>query len=98
MEALDLLERDGYRVNALRIRGFPFGEEVVQFCGQHDRVFVVEQNRDAQMRSLLMIEAGVPAEKLVAATSYDGMPLTAAFVERAVMRHLAPGGQVQAAE
>ena len=62
-EALDLLEREGVKVNALRIKAFPFTREVAAFCAAHERVFVVEQNRDAQMRSLLMTEANVPGEQ-----------------------------------
>ena len=79
-EALDALERDGVKVNALRIKAFPFTRDVASFCAMHERVFVVEQNRDAQMRSLLMTEAEVPGAKLIQALNYDGMPLTAAFV------------------
>ena len=56
----------------------------------HERVFVVEQNRDAQMRSLLMTEADVPGAKLIPALNYDGMPLTAAFVRGAVLKRLQP--------
>ena len=90
LEALDLLERDGIRLNALRLKAFPFTHEVAAFCAAHDRIFVVEQNRDAQMRSLLMTEAGVPAEKLIPALSYDGLPMTAGFVRSAVVHHLMP--------
>ena len=89
-EALDLLERDGLKVNALRIKAFPFTREVASFCAMHERVFVVEQNRDAQMRSLLMTEANVPGEKLIPALSYDGTPMTAQFVRGAVTRQLRP--------
>src|SRR5919109_2020877 len=80
LEALDLLERDGFRLNALRLKAFPFTHEVAAFCAAHDRIFVVEQNRDAQVRSLLMTEASVPAEKLIPALSYDVLPMTADFV------------------
>ena len=80
-EALDLLKREGYQLNALRLRSFPFPAEVASFVAKHDRVFVVEQNRDAQMRSLLITEAGLPPEKLIPVLNYDGMPLTAAFVK-----------------
>ena len=90
LEALDLLEREGVKVNALRIKAFPFTREVASFCAMHERVFVVEQNRDAQMRSLLMTEANVPGDKLIAALNYDGMPLTAAFVRGAVLKQLRP--------
>jgi 2-oxoglutarate/2-oxoacid ferredoxin oxidoreductase subunit alpha len=89
-EALDLLERDGLKVNALRIKAFPFTREIVSFCAMHERVLVVEQNRDAQMRSLLMTEANIPGEKLIPALNYDGMPMTAAFVRGAVTRELRP--------
>jgi len=92
-EALDLLEREGVKVNALRIKAFPFGKEVVDFCDAHEHVFVVEQNRDAQMRSLLMTEANVPGPKLIPALNYDGMPLTAAFVRGAVLKQLRPAQQ-----
>jgi 2-oxoglutarate ferredoxin oxidoreductase subunit alpha len=56
----------------------------------HDRIFVVEQNRDAQMRSLLMTEGNVPGTKLIPALNYDGMPMTAAFVRGAVLKELKP--------
>jgi 2-oxoglutarate ferredoxin oxidoreductase subunit alpha len=90
LEALDLLEREGIKVNSLRIRAFPFTRDVVSFCAMHERVFVVEQNRDAQMRSLLMTEADVPGAKLIPALNYDGMPLTAEFVRGAVLTRLEP--------
>jgi 2-oxoglutarate ferredoxin oxidoreductase subunit alpha len=89
-EGLDLLEREGVKINALRLRAFPFTREVDAFCAAHERIFVVEQNRDAQMRSLLMTEAGVPGAKLIPALSYDGMPMTAAFVRNTVLKELRP--------
>ena len=89
-EGLDILQRDGYRLNAMRLKAFPFGQEVLDFCAAHDRVFVIEQNRDAQMRSLLMTEANVPGTKLIATLNYDGSPLTADFVRGAVLQTLAP--------
>src|SRR5262249_9956143 len=66
-EALDGLEREGIKLNTLRLKAFPFTREVVSFCAMHERIFVVEQNRDAQMRSLLMTEANVPGTKLIPA-------------------------------
>jgi 2-oxoglutarate ferredoxin oxidoreductase subunit alpha len=89
-EGLDLLEAQGVRLNALRLRAFLFTEEVKAFCAAHDRIFVIEQNRDAQMRSLLMTEANVPGDKLIATLNYDGTPMTAAFVESAILKHLQP--------
>jgi 2-oxoglutarate/2-oxoacid ferredoxin oxidoreductase subunit alpha len=97
IEALDLLERDGFRLNALRLKAFPFTPEVAAFCAAHDRIFVVEQNRDAQMRSLLVTEGRVPGEKLIPALSYDGLPMTADFVRSAVLHHVMPA-QAAAAE
>ncbi len=91
LEGLDELERDGVRINAMRLKAFPFDEEVKAFCAAHDQIFVVEQNRDAQMRQLLMIEANVPGTKLIATLSYDGTPMTAAFVRSAVLARLHPG-------
>lgn len=90
LEALDELDKLGVRVNAMRLKAFPFNEDVKAFCAAHDEIFVVEQNRDAQMRSLLMTEADVAGTKLIPTLSYDGMPTTAAFVRRAVLKHLEP--------
>jgi len=90
LEGLDELERAGVRLNAMRLKAFPFNEDVKAFCAAHDQIFVLEQNRDAQMRSLLITEADVPATKLIPALSYDGMPTTAAFVRKAVLAHLHP--------
>jgi 2-oxoglutarate ferredoxin oxidoreductase subunit alpha len=90
LEALDELEAEGIRLNAMRLKAFPFSKEVKAFCDAHERIFVVEQNRDAQMRSLLMLEAGVDGGKLIAAVNFDGMPLTAAFVRGAIRSSLGP--------
>ncbi|MEZ5817681.1 MAG: 2-oxoacid:acceptor oxidoreductase subunit alpha [Hyphomicrobiaceae bacterium] len=90
LEALDLLERDGLKVNSMRLKAFPFGEEVKEFCAAHERIFVVEQNRDAQMRQLLTVEAEVPQDKLIPTLNYDGTPMTAEFVRGAVLKQLRP--------
>jgi 2-oxoglutarate/2-oxoacid ferredoxin oxidoreductase subunit alpha len=97
LEGLELLERDGHRVNSMRLKAFPFSQEVRDFCAAHDRIFVIEQNRDGQMRQLLMAEADVPGDKLVATLNYDGTPMTAAFVREAILKHLSPA-RAQAAE
>jgi 2-oxoglutarate ferredoxin oxidoreductase subunit alpha len=89
-EALDMLAEDGERLNSMRLRAFPFSDDVRTFCAAHDRIFVVEQNRDAQMRQLLVMEAGIAPEKLIPILSYDGMPTTAAFVHNAIMNELRP--------
>jgi 2-oxoglutarate ferredoxin oxidoreductase subunit alpha len=90
LEALEGLRRDGHRLNVMRVKSFPFPDEVRAFCAAHDRLIVVEQNRDAQMRSLLMVDADIAGEKLIPALGYDGRPLTAAFVRRAILDVIAP--------
>jgi 2-oxoglutarate ferredoxin oxidoreductase subunit alpha len=80
MEAMDLLARDGIAVDYLRVRGFPFGPDVTAFLESHQMNFVVEQNRDAQLRSLLMLETGVPIEKLESVRYYGGFPMSAHHV------------------
>ncbi len=87
-EGMDLLQADGHVVNALRIRAFPFSGAVREFIDDHRFVFVAEQNRDGQMRTLLLSELGCPAEKLIPALSFDGMPMTADFVRSAVRNGL----------
>ncbi len=79
-EAVDLLEADGIIADYMRIRAFPFGREVEQFIMEHDFCYVVEQNRDAQLKSLLVLETRVPKEKLLSILVYGGFPLSAASV------------------
>jgi 2-oxoglutarate ferredoxin oxidoreductase subunit alpha len=76
-EALELLKEEGFSLDAMRVRAFPFGEEFDDFIRSHEKIFVIEQNRDAQFKSLMMIELGVNAEKLVSVLNYDGTPITA---------------------
>jgi len=73
----------------MRIRAFPFGEEVKEFLEAYDRVFVIEQNRDGQLRALLTIELGIPRDDMNPILDYGGMPLTAKVVVDAVCSHLA---------
>ncbi|MFN7981568.1 MAG: 2-oxoacid:acceptor oxidoreductase subunit alpha [Vicinamibacterales bacterium] len=80
LEALDLLARDGIALDFMRVRGFPFGDEVAQFVDEHEVIFVVEQNRDGQLRSLLTLETGTALEKLVSVRYYGGFPLSAHHV------------------
>jgi 2-oxoglutarate ferredoxin oxidoreductase subunit alpha len=80
MEAMDLLARDGIAVDYLRVRGFPFGDDVRAFLESHRMNFIVEQNRDAQLRSLLMLETGVPIERLESVRYYGGFPMSAHHV------------------
>lgn len=77
-EALDILrEQDGIEIDALRIRAFPFNRQVQQFMDQHEQVFVVEMNRDGQMRTLLMAECEIDPKKMPAIKRYDGLSITA---------------------
>lgn len=79
-EALQRLAARNVLVDALRIRAFPFGKEVWDFIASHDRVVVIEQNRDAQMRTLIINEGDVDPAKLLSLRHYDGMPVTADFL------------------
>ena len=79
-EAIDELKATGKNVNAMRLRGFPFVEEVAEFVDNHEVVYVVEQNRDAQMRTLLINELEVNPKKLKKVLNYDGTPITAHMI------------------
>ncbi|WP_296491119.1 2-oxoacid:acceptor oxidoreductase subunit alpha [Rhodoferax sp.] len=81
-EALDVLDRNGDHVDAMRLCAFPFPQSVADFIAAHDKVFVVEQNRDAQMRSMLINELEVNPAKLVRVLHFDGTPITARFIIR----------------
>ena len=81
-EALDVLDRNGDHVDAMRLCAFPFPQSVTDFIAAHDKVFVVEQNRDAQMRAMLINELEVNPAKLVRVLHYDGTPITARFIIR----------------
>ncbi len=83
-EAIAALEAEGLHVDTLRLRAYPFPDSVRDFVLAHDRVFVIEQNRDAQMRSLLVNEFGLDPARLVPILHYDGTPITARFIVAAV--------------
>ena len=83
-EALDRLAEQGIRLDTMRIRSFPFGKEVWQFIAEHDFVFVVEQNRDAQMKTLLVNEGGLNPANLVEVLYYAGLSISADFIADAV--------------
>ncbi len=90
IEARDLLEEQGIHANYLRIRAFPFTREVMDFLREHDTVFVVEQNRDAQMKSLLMLEYNDIADRMVSILHYNGMPISSECVVQGVSEHVTP--------
>lgn len=83
-EAIEMLAADGIKLDAMRPRGFPFSESFVAFVNSHDKLFVIEQNRDAQFKSLMMIELGVDPGKIVSVLNYDGMPITADNIFRQI--------------
>ncbi len=96
VEAADLMKEEGIALDLIRIKSFPFSKEVHDFINSHDKVFVIEQNRDAQLRSCLMIELGISPDKLISILNYDGLPITADFIQRSVKKVLAPGKAVAA--
>jgi 2-oxoglutarate ferredoxin oxidoreductase subunit alpha len=90
-EALDLLAEQNVGLNYCRVRGFPFTDAVREFIDQHDVVYVVEQNRDAQLRTLLITDIDADQNKLVSVLHYNGMPVHAAFVVENVLEQIAKG-------
>jgi 2-oxoglutarate ferredoxin oxidoreductase subunit alpha len=90
-EARDRLAASGISTNYLRVKAFPFNGQVQEFLDAHERLYVVEQNRDAQLRSLLILETGVDPARLVPVLHYDGLPVTAAAVVDGVNQDLAKG-------
>ncbi len=90
-EALDRLAAQDVNLNYCRIRAFPFSDSVREFIEQHDVVYVVEQNRDAQLRTLLLLDGEADPAKIVSLLHYDGMPLHAGFVVERVLEERAKG-------
>jgi 2-oxoglutarate ferredoxin oxidoreductase subunit alpha len=87
-EAHGMLAAGGISLDLLRVRAFPFHQDVADFVAGHDQVFVVEQNRDAQLRALLINEIGLDPARLVPILHYDGTPITARFIANAIGEHL----------
>ena len=87
-EAIDQLKKQGIEMDAMRIKAFPFNQTVEDFINDHEHIFVIEQNRDAQMRSLLMIELSADPRKLVSVLNYDGTPITADNITKQISNKL----------
>lgn len=87
-EALDMIKVEGFTMDAMRLRAFPFSQEVEEFIASHNSIFVIEQNRDAQMRGLLIDELQIHPAKLISVLNYDGMPITAQTIFNQITRHL----------
>ena len=91
-EALQRLGERGLAIDTLRLRAFPFPPEVFDFINRRELVFVIEQNRDGQMRTLLISEGDLAPERLVSITSYDGLPVASRFLVQALESALAERG------
>jgi len=89
-EAMDILRARGVGVNYMRVRAFPFTEDVERFLAAHQVIFVVEQNRDAQLRALLTLETKVEKSKLHSLLHYNGLPISSSFIVDGVLTHLQP--------
>lgn len=87
-ETVDLLREKNIHVNEMRMLSFPFSDDVKQFIDRHEQIFVIEQNRDAQFRSLLMIELDINPNKLKKVLQYNGMPITAAFIYQSILAQI----------
>ncbi len=83
-EAVVALEASGVHVDTMRLRAFPFSGAVSDFIAEHEQVFVVEQNRDAQVRTLLVNELAVDPAKLLPILHYDGTPITARYITKEI--------------
>ncbi len=88
LEAMDLLKEEGIETDALRITSFPFSASILEFIDAHETVFVIEQNRDAQMKKILTQELEVHPKKLVSVLNYDGMPITANYIHKTIEEKL----------
>ena len=87
-EAFAALEADGIHLDTMRLRAFPFSDAVLDFINTHDQIFLVEQNRDAQMRSLLVNELGIDPARFISILHYDGTPITARFIIAAIAERI----------
>jgi 2-oxoglutarate ferredoxin oxidoreductase subunit alpha len=96
-EAMDLLRARDVGVDYMRVRSFPFTEDVERFLEAHRVIFVVEQNRDAQLRALLTLETQVEKSKLHSLLHYNGLPISSKFIVEGVIAHLQPGSKSRAA-
>ena len=85
---MDILKQEGIPMDAIRIKAFPFNKTVEDFVASHKKVFVIEQNRDAQMKSLMMIEMQADPNKLISVLNYDGMPITADNIIKQIAKSL----------
>jgi 2-oxoglutarate ferredoxin oxidoreductase subunit alpha len=100
-EALEVLEEQGVDLDVMRVRAFPFSDKVVDFVLAHDQIFSIEQNRDAQLRTLLVNECDLDPTRLISVLHYDGTPITARFIADKIgqqIRAMRGGASREAAE
>ena len=88
VESMDILAADGIEIDSMRIKSFPFHTEVVEFIKDHEQIIVVEQNRDAQFRSLLINELDLNPKDVKSVLNYGGMPITARTIEQQIIQKL----------
>ena len=87
-EVLDDLAKKGIALDTMRIRAFPFHTSITEFIDAHELVYVIEQNRDAQLKSLLKIECNIHEEKMRSILSYDGVLITAQHIEKSILKSM----------
>ncbi len=88
LEAVEIMQEQGILLDAMRVKAFPFNDEIKQFIKDHERVYVVEQNRDGQFKSLLINELEINPQKMVSVLNYDGFPITADVIREKIFQHL----------
>jgi 2-oxoglutarate ferredoxin oxidoreductase subunit alpha len=87
---MDVLKAQGVAVDYMRVRAFPFSEDVERFLAAHKTIFVIEQNRDAQFRALLTLETQVEKSKLRSLLHYNGLPISSTFIVEGVLAEVRP--------
>ena len=95
---MDMVEEQGIDLDVMRIRSLPFNDDVKRFFDEHEQVFVIEQNRDAQFRSLLVNEMDISPSKLIPVLNYDGMPITADAILNEITHHLPKAKTVESTD
>ena len=86
-EALERLKQQNKNYNYCCVKAFPFNDSIKDFIANHDKIFIVEQNRDAQMRSLLILDLEIDPKKLISILHYNGNPIHADFIVDAVVKN-----------
>ena len=84
-EGIELLKAQGIKANFMRVRAFPFADAVYDFIAEHETVFVIEQNRDAQLKTLIVNEGGIDPARLTSILHYEGAPITARFITAEIL-------------